>query len=75
MFSAGSIHEMGFEAPPTETLQATSSTTKRRVVLITDSLTPLGQHGRGTFIADNTLSTMRQSILDGALDTASVLAQ
>ena len=45
------------------------------MILITDSLTPSSQHGRGTAVADNTLSTMRQSIVDGAPDTASGLAR
>src|ERR1017187_70039 len=35
----------------------------------------MGQHGRGDFMLDDTFCAMRQSIIDGAPDTASELAQ
>jgi corrinoid protein of di/trimethylamine methyltransferase len=45
------------------------------VILITDYRHPTSQDDRDTFMPNDTLSAMRQSIIDGAPDTASNLAE
>src|SRR5215469_7775556 len=47
----------------------------RLVIPITDSYSSSRQHDPDTLMPNNTLSAMRQSIIDGAPDTASTLAQ
>src|SRR5690348_9238112 len=49
--------------------------TSHNVIPITDSLPFPRQHDRDTLMPNDTLSAMRQSIIDGAPDTASTLAQ
>src|SRR5215470_13067772 len=46
-----------------------------RVIPVTDSLPFPSQHDQDTLMPNDTLSAMRQSIIDGASDTASTLAQ
>ena len=45
------------------------------MILVTDYRHPTSQDDRDTFMPNDTLSAMRQSIIDGAPDTASNLAE
>jgi len=48
---------------------------RREVIEVTDDCGPVGEHGRGDFMPDDTFSAMRPSITAGAPDTACDLAQ